>query len=463
MVQQTVRRNTTRVGRAIVAVVICQLMLQVDSVIVTVALPDIRQDLGLDPVGLSWVVSAYALAFAGLLLVSGRVGSLIGPRRALLIGVVIFVLASAAGGAAPSGELLIAARAVQGAGAALAGPAVLVLITVNTAEGPARMRGMSGYVIASSAGAAVGLVAGGVLTLTLGWRWVMYVNVPIGLAVIIGTLLFTVEGDRVRGRVDYPGAALSALAMVALVFGLTRAGDSGWLDPRVIVALALAVAAVVAVIFVERRSTDPVVPLPLLRGRAGLPYLTALLMAATLIGFFTFSVLLLQEVRGLNALETGLAYLPWAAAVIIGGRLVPGLLGRIGSRATLATGVVAAIVGVTAVALLGPTAPLWLGVLLPCFVLGFGPALVFTTVTNRVLAAAGERHSGAAAALLQSMQQLGAAVGVAILATVYAGRSATGAEPAITAALLVAAAIGLVLLVLVLSPDRGRSGRTAAE
>lgn len=454
-------------GRAIAAIVTCQLMLMVDGVIVTVALPSIRTELHLGTVGLSWVLSAYALAFAGFLLVSGRIGTLVGPRRAMVIGVGVFVAASAAGGLAPNGELLIAARAVQGAGAAFAGPAVLVLIIANTDEGASRLRGMSWFIIASSAGSAVGLIAGGVLTVTVGWRWVMLVNVPIGALVIAGTLAFVREPSRGHGRLDLVGAVCSALAMIGLVYGLTRSAESGWTSTPVLVWLGVAGVALIALVIVESRVSHPVVPLRLLAGsRRAVPYLGMLLMPAAMIGFFYFSVLALQEVRGLNALQTGLAYLPWAAAVVIGGRIVPRLLSRIGERATVCLGVLAAITGTVAFARLATHTPLWLGVLLPCLITGFGPALFFTAVNNRIMADAPPTETGAAAGLLQSLQQLGGAVGVAALTTVYSrqlGHAQPGHTPAqaIVDTVLASAVFGLVLLVLALAtPAFSPRGRT---
>jgi EmrB/QacA subfamily drug resistance transporter len=438
-------------GRAVAAIILCQLMIMVDGVIVTVALPHMRADLGLDPTALSWVVSGYAVAFAALLLVAGRVGAIIGPRRALLIGVGVFVVASAAGGLAPDGALLVAARVLQGAGAALAAPAVLVLLTALTSEGPSRLRAMSWYVIASSAGSGIGLIAGGLLTVSLGWRWVMFVNVPIGVLVIAGVLVFARETGRSAGPVDVPGAALSAIAMVGLVYGLTRTGESGWADPVALLALVAALAAVAALVVVERRADRPVVPMALLRAAAGTRYLALALLVAALIGFFTFSVLLLSDVRGLDALQIGLAYLPWAASVVIGGRLVPRLVPRIGGRATVTLGAVAVLAGLVAFVFLGTGTPLWLGVLLPCFVIGFGPALVFTPLTDRILAAAPPRDAGAAAALMQSMQQLGGALGVATLATVYAANADLGTAGAVPVALWAAVAFGVALLLLVVA------------
>lgn len=462
MAQQEMTRVDARAsGWAIASIVGCQLMLMVDGVIVVVALPSIGADLGLGPVGLSWVVTAYALAFAGFLLVSGRVGGLIGPRRALVIGVTVFVIASAVGGIAPNGELLIAARALQGVGAALAGPAVMVLLVSNTAEGPERLRGMSWFIIASSAGSCLGLIAGGVLTVGFGWRSVMLVNVPVGFLVVVGALRFLREAPRGTGRLDLGGAVISAVGMLALVFCLTRAAQVGWGEPVVIAALVAAALAVGILVPVEARAEHPVVPLRLLTGaRRAVPYVGMLLVPAMMIGFFTYSVLFLQEVRGLDALQTGLAYLPWGASVILGARLIPGLVRRLGARGTILLGLVVGLVGLLAFAGLAAESPLWLGVLLPCFVFGFVAPLFFTPASDHIMAAAGAEDAGAAAGLFQALQQLGGAIGVATLTTVYASRVEGGVSVGMEAAMVSATAFGLLLLVLILvtpafGPRRG--------
>lgn len=451
MPQQTDELRPRNAGYAIAAIVTCQLMLMVDSVIVTVALPYIRAEFDIGPVALSWVLSAYAVAFAGLLLVSGRIGTQVGPRRTMLIGVVIFVIASAAGGLAPNAELLVAARAVQGAGAALAGPAVLVLLVANTEEGAARLRGMSWYIVASSAGSAIGLVAGGVLTVTVGWRWVMLVNVPIGVLLIAGALAFIREPGRGEGHLDPWGAVCSTLAMIGLVYGLTRSGETGWGDPQVLVALTVAVLALAALVPVENRASHPVVPLRLVADvRRATPYLGMLLMPACMIGFFYFSVLLLRDVRHLDALRTGLAYLPFAASVVVGGRVVPWLITRIGERTTVALGVTLGVAGTLLFGLLATDSPIWLGVLVPCLVIGFGPGVFFTATSNRIMTDAPVEDAGSAAALLQSLQQLGGALGVAALTTVYAGQIALGPERAATTSVIASASFGIVLLASVL-------------
>ncbi|MCW3820079.1 MFS transporter [Micromonospora sp. DR5-3] len=440
------RAMNGRSGWAVASIVACQLMLMVDGVIVTVALPHIRTDLGMGPVELAWVMSAYSVAFAGFLLVSGRVGTLVGPRRTLLIGVAVFILASAIGGIAPDGAVLITARALQGAGAALAAPGVLVLLFANTPDGPARLRAMGLVMIAASLGSAVGLIAGGLLTVTVGWRWVMLVNVPIGALVILGVRAFVTEATRSPVGLDLAGAGASSIAMVGLVIGLSTGGDGGWTSPAALAAFAAALVALAALVVVERRVTHPIVPGRLLSsvGRA-VPYAGMLLMPAAMLGFFYTATLLYQDVLGYDALHTGLAFLPFTASVMIAGRLAPVLAVRLGERATTGLAAALAAAGVALFGLLAPHTPYWVGAV-AMFILGFGPPMFFTLANTRILSSAGPADRGSAASLLQSLQQLGGAVGVATLTAVYAGTLADGPRTALSAAIFTAAAIALVLL-----------------
>ncbi len=228
--------SRARRGAAIglIVVFVTQLMLVVDGSIVNVALPDIQKELHFSSTNLSWVITAYAVAFAGLILLSGRIGSVIGARRALMIGVAVFVIASMAGGLAPNAEVLVAARVVQGIGAAIAAPSTLVLLVANTTEGRNRARAMALFVLAAGSGAAIGLILGGILTTGFGWRWVMFVNVPIGTLIVLGAVLFLRETERIPARLDLGGAATSTITMVALVFGFTSAAAHGWTDVQTI-------------------------------------------------------------------------------------------------------------------------------------------------------------------------------------------------------------------------------------
>ena len=315
----------------LVVVFVTQLMLVVDASIVNVALPDIQKSLGFTPVGLSWVVTAYALAFAGLMLLSGKVGSMIGARRALIIGTIVFIVASAAGGLAPTATVLVIARVVQGIGAAIAAPSTLVLLMANTTPGKQRSRALALFVLAAGSGGAIGLILGGILTTGFGWEWVMFVNVPVGILIVVGALLFLRETDRERTRLDIGGAVASSLGMVSLIFAFTTAASAGWTDPLALVAFGVAAASLVTLVLIERRHLSPVVPLRLFAGpRNVAPLAAMLLVPAGMFAFFYFITLFTQQVLHFTPLQTGLGLLPFVITMVTVSQLVPRLLPRIG-------------------------------------------------------------------------------------------------------------------------------------
>ena len=264
-----VRRH---LGLALFVIATAQLMVVLDATIVNVALPHIQGALGFSGTGLEWIVNGYTLAFGGLLLLGGRAGDILGRRRVFIAGIVLFSLASLLGGFATTQAWLLAARAVQGAGAAIVAPSALALISTTFPEGPPRNRAMGVYSAMSMGGAAVGLLAGGLLTTYLSWRWVMYVNVPIGIAVALIAPRVLAESPRRRGRFDLPGAITSTLGLAALVYGLTSAatsqnGVSHWADTKVIVSLTAAVVLLASFIVIEARSEHALMPLRIFRNR----------------------------------------------------------------------------------------------------------------------------------------------------------------------------------------------------
>ncbi|TYB96978.1 MFS transporter [Micromonospora sp. WP24] len=444
--------STSRAGTtlAVVILVLTQLMFVVDTSIVNVALPDIGRELGFSDTGLSWVVTAYALTFGGLILLSGKVGSMIGPRRALLLGVSVFVIASITGGLATSAELLVAARALQGAGAALAAPSVMVLIMGITDPGPQRSRAMAMFVLAVGAGAAVGLLAGGVLTQTLGWEWVMFVNAPIGLLVLLSALRNLPELPRRRTSLDVGGAAASIVLMVALVFAFTSAADRGWTNPLVLAAFAVAALSLLLLVVCERRHPHPVMPLAFFASmRSAGPLLSMLVVPAGQVGFLFFTTLLTQQVLGFTPIQTGLALVPFTLGLIATNQLTPRLLPRLGERAIGGTGLAGLVLGITWMASVaadaGPHTSI-VTVLLPSVLLGAGAGATFAPVTAVIMHQAPAEHLGAAASLNQGLQQLGGAMGLAILTSVLA--TAGGVDHGLGATLLATAAFPLAGLLL---------------
>ncbi|MDP9841753.1 MFS transporter [Streptosporangium lutulentum] len=438
------------VAPAVVILVLTQLMFVVDTSIVNVALPDIGRDLDFSSAGLSWVVAAYALTFGGLILLSGKVGSMIGPRRALVLGVTVFVIASIAGGLAGSAGLLVAARALQGVGAAVAAPSVMVLLMGITAPGPQRSRAMAMFVLAVGAGAAIGLLAGGVLTQTLGWQWVMFVNAPIGVLVLLGTLRNLPELERRRTSLDIGGATASILAMVALVFTFTSAADHGWTSPLVLAAFAVALAALAALAACERRHPHPVMPLAFFSSmRSAGPLLSMLVVPAGQVGFLFFTTLLTQQVLGFTPIQTGLALVPFTVGLIATNQLTPRLLPRLGERAIGITGLSGLALGITWMALVaadaGPGTSI-VTVLLPSILLGAGAGATFAPVTAVIMHQAPSEHIGAAAGLNQGLQQLGGGMGLAVLTSVLAATG--GLDHGLGTTLLATAAFPLAGLIL---------------
>jgi EmrB/QacA subfamily drug resistance transporter len=444
----SVRRGS--VALAVVILVLTQLMFVVDTSIVNVALPDIGRELGFSSAGLSWVVTAYALTFGGLILLSGKVGSMIGPRRALILGVAVFVIASIAGGLAGSAGILVAARTLQGAGAALAAPSVLVLLMGITAPGPQRSRAMAMFVLAVGAGAAVGLLAGGVLTQTLGWRWVMFVNAPIGVPVLLGAVRNLPEMERRRTSLDVGGAAASILAMVALVFAFTSAADRGWTSPLVLGAFAVAVVSLVLLVVCEHRHPHPVMPLAFFSAMRGAgPLLSMLVVPAGQVGFLFFTTLLTQQVLGFTPVQTGFALVPFTLGLIATNQLTPRLLPRLGERVIGSAGLSGLVLGIAWMALVaadaGPDTST-VTVLLPSVLLGAGAGATFAPVTAVIMHQAPAEHIGAAAALNQGLQQLGGAMGLAALTSVLA--TTGGLDHGLGATLLATAAFPLAGLAL---------------
>ncbi len=438
-----------RRGLALWTILTAQLMLQMDFLIVIVALPRIQQDLGFSPATLSWVPNAFALAFGGLLLLGGRLGDLIGQVRAFRWGLVVFVLASLLGGLAPTPAVLIAARVLQGMGAALAGPSVLALVTVMARNEAERARGLSLFIAVSSIGASAGLILGGVLTDFLSWRWSLLINVPVGLVVIpmIGRLV--TETPRRPSRLDISGAITATLGSVSLVYGFIHAADNGW--GTLGTSLSFVFAAMLFVVFyrTESKHAAPLLDLGLLRDG---PRVAALAVMALIVGMH-FSLLFLlvqylQQVLGLTPMMAGLAYVPLTATVFVITHFVPRLLTRFGARALLITGSVLVATSLFAFARLGEGSHYLPDVLVPLLIHAAGIALVFAPGTVAIMRGVPDAQAGAASGLLQMDQQIGGALGIAMIASVYAAGVQPGQfVPGLAAAFVVAGFIAIACAV----------------
>ncbi|MFJ4869844.1 MFS transporter [Streptomyces sp. NPDC088757] len=421
-------------GIALFVIASCQLMVVLDITIVNIALPHIQSALHFSTTSLAWVVNAYTLTFGGLLLLGGRFGDILGRRRVFMFGVLLFGLASLFCGLAQSEWQLLAARALQGVGGAIASPTSLSLITTTFDEGPERNRAFGVFAAVSAGGSAIGLVAGGMLVQWLDWRWIFFVNVPIALLIAFLTPRHVKESEPRPGHFDLTGALTSTLGMVALVYGFIRAAQEGWRDPYTIGSFVAAVLFLAAFILVERRSQQPITPLRMFadRNRSG-TYAIMLCLAAAIFGMFFFLTLFVQQVLGFSPLRAGLAFLPVSAIIAVGAGLTSNLLPRYGPKPFMVTGSVLAAAGLAWLTLteVGST---YLGSILgPILVFGMGMGLMFVSLTIMALSNVEPRDSGAASGLLNAMQQVGGSLGLSILVTVFGTASRNEAEKQVPA------------------------------
>src|SRR6266536_3250621 len=413
-----------RLGLALLVIATAQLMVVLDATIVNVALPHIQRALGFSGSGLEWVVNAYALAFGGLLLLGGRTGALLGRRMMFIAGLLLFSAASLAGGFANSQAFLLTARAVQGVGGALVAPAALSLITTTFPEGPPRNRALGVYATMSIAGGAIGLLGGGLLTTYASWRWVLFVNVPIGAAVALAAPRVLAETPRRRGRFDLPGAISGTAGVTALVYGLVSAatspnGVSHWGDTKVLAALAAAAVLLAAFAVIETRSPQALLPVRLLRSRNRTgAYLSYAGVGIFIFGMFFFLTVFMQAVWGYSALKTGVAYLPFTAALLIASGTAAQLVPKIGARPILLAGSAASTGGLFWLSRISEHDTYASAVLGPTVVIGAGAALLFVTLSLVALNRVPEADSGVASSLLNTGQQAGGSIGLAVLGTV---------------------------------------------
>jgi EmrB/QacA subfamily drug resistance transporter len=421
--------RSARLGATLLVVVTAYLMVGVDSTVVNVALPDIQRDLGFTPTGLSWVLNSYTLAFGGLLLLGGRVGDIVGRRRTLMTGALLFAGSSLLGGLATDSAWLLAARALQGVGAALTAPSTLALITTSFPEGPRRHHALSVYSSMAGIGASVGLVLGGMLTDWASWRWALLINVPIGIAVAVALPRFVAETPRHAGRFDVAGALTGTAGTTSLVYAFIRVSEAGWSDARTLLGFSTAAALLTGFTLVESRAGQPVLPLRLFadRDRAG-AYAGVMLLPAGMFGAFYFLTLISQQVLEYSPLRAGLAFLPMTLAMFSTVRLVPRLLRRLGAKPVLLTGTVLVAGASVWLWRLDADAGYLSGLLGPLLLLGVGIGLSLMPLNATILAHVQPREAGAASGLLQTLQWLGGTLGLSVLVTVYgtATRYATG-------------------------------------
>ena len=438
--------RTINLTWALVLISIAQLMVVLDASIANIALPFIGTDLNIDDANLTWIVTGYALAFGGLLLLGGRLGDLYGRRRIFMVGLTLFAVASFVGGFAQNEAMLLASRGAQGLGAALASPAALALITTTFPAGPARNRAFAVYAAMSGAGAAVGLILGGWLTgldpiVGLeGWRLTFLINVPIGLAAAFLAPRFLNESESHPGMLDIPGAITGTLGLLGIVYGFSRAGEEahGWGDTWTIASLAAGVALLAAFAFVESRVAHPLLPIRVFANRTrATSFVVMMLVPAAMFAMFYFLSLFIQLVVGYSPLHTGFAFLPFSVGIVIGAGLSSNLVSRIDPRFIAGVGTLMAAVAlvgfsrlevphsvadVAAVAqsggYLGADVNYWASIFPFIMLMSVGMGLTFVPLTLTAVHHLPSEDSGIGSGVLNTMQQVGGALGLAILSTV---------------------------------------------
>jgi EmrB/QacA subfamily drug resistance transporter len=429
-------------------ILVSYFMILLDNSIIFTSLPTIHESMAFSATGLSWVQDAYTLVFGGLLLLGARAGDLLGRRRVFVAGLAVFGVASLLIGLAPAGWWLIAARALQGVGAAIVAPSSLSLLTASFAEGPARARAVMLYSAAAGIGASLGLVIGGALTAWVSWRAGFFVNVPIAAAMIWFAPRVLPETARLTGRFDLAGALSATLGVGALVFGIIHAGDGGWSAPLTLVALAVAVVLLAALVAAERRAAQPIMPLWLFsdRRRVG-AYLARLTYLGAMIGFFYFTTQYLQGVLGFTALAAGVAFFPMTVVNFAVALAIPLVTARLGQTVPLIIGVALTLAGMLWLSRVGVTGSYWLAVASPMVLIGAGQGLAFAPMTSAGIAGLGDRDAGAGSGMVNTFHQIGTALGLGILVTASAhAGSGLPAAAALTARVGAALATGSVLL-----------------
>ena len=422
-------RRHARDGVVLALACLAQFMVVLDVSIVTVALPSIGRDLHYSPGGLQWVVNAYVLTFAGFLLLGGRAADLFGRRRVYLFGIALFTLASLAGGLATDSAWLTAARAVQGVAGAFLSPATLTII-ITTFSGDRRARALGVWSAVAGAGGAAGGILGGVLTSELSWRWVLFVNIPIGVAAIAAALAWLTQArgparDGARGRLDVAGAVTVTAGLGALVYAIVGTQTHPWGSARTLWLLFAAAAALAVFVVIELRlARAPLMPFGLLRSRSVSGANTVMfLIGAAFFSMWYFLSLYLQNVLGYSALRAGLAFLPMGIVIIAGAQASSRLMPRVGVRPLLQAGTLLAAAGFAWLSAIAPHASYWSDVFGPGCVISLALGVLFTPLAAAATAGVPYTEAGLASGVLNTSRQIGGSLGLAVLATIATDRS----------------------------------------
>jgi EmrB/QacA subfamily drug resistance transporter len=454
-----------RTWAVILAACAGQFLVVLDVSVVNVALPSMRADLGLSTTGLQWVLNAYSIAFAGFMLLGGRAADIFGRKLMFLTGLGLFTAASVAGGLAQEGWQLVAARAVQGLGAAVLAPATLTIVTAAVPPGPARTRAIGTWTAVGAAGGAAGGLVGGVLTDLLSWRWVLLINVPVGALVLIGAAIWLTESRAGGGashaegraggrRLDLPGAVLVTGGLAAVAYGIVQTEESGWTAPGTLLPLLGGLAVLALFVAVEARTGAPLMPLKVFRSRAVSAANVAMFVCGSAsFAMWFFMTVYAQNVLGYTPLEAGLALIPSSVSVIVGSKLAPRLMVRAGARNVAAIGALVAATGFGWQSTMTAEGTYFTTILGPGILMMAGAGLATTPLASLATSGAAPCDAGLVSGLINTSRTMGGALGLAALSTVAAARTAGGTDPqALTAgyALAFRTGTGLLLVAAVL-------------
>ncbi|WP_078960015.1 DHA2 family efflux MFS transporter permease subunit [Streptomyces sp. NRRL B-24085] len=408
-----------------------QFLVVLDVSVVNVALPSVRADLGMSESGLQWVVNAYAIAFAGFMLLGGRAGDLYGRKRMFLVGLGLFTVASLAGGLAQQGGELLVARAVQGLGAAVLAPATLTIVTSAVPEGPARARAIATWTAVGAGGGAAGGFFGGLLVDTLSWRWVLLINVPVGAVVLLGSLLWLTESrGGVRRRLDLPGALLVTAGLAVLAYGISQTEAEGWTAAATLVPLAVGAVLICGFLLVEARTAAPLMPLGLLRVRAVASANAAMFLSGgALFCTWYFITLYAQNVLGYTPLQAGLSMLPSSLAIVLGSKLAPRLMHRLGARRVAALGTLVSLTGYGWQSTMTSDGAYVTSIMGPGILMMLGAGLASTPLASLATSGAAPGEAGLVSGLVNTSRTMGGSLGLAVLSTLAAARTAGADSP----------------------------------
>ncbi|MFI9820801.1 MFS transporter [Streptomyces sp. NPDC052013] len=443
------RRSTPPAWLVVTLACAGQFLVVLDISVVNVALPSIRTGLALDEQGLQWVVNAYAIAFAGFMLLGGRAGDLYGRKRMFLVGLGLFTLASLAGGLAQEGWQLLLARAVQGLGAAVLAPSTLTLVTSAVPQGAARARAIATWTAVGAGGGAAGGFVGGLLVDTLSWRWVLLINVPVGAVVLAAAAVWLAEsraGD--RRRLDLPGAVLVTAGLGTLAYGISQTEAEGWTAPVTVVPLLAGLALIAGFLLVEARAKAPLMPLGLLRLRPVASANVAMFLSgAAMFCMWYFMTLYAQNVLGYTPLEAGLALVPSSLAVVLGSKLAPPLMRTVGPRTVAVLGTLVATAGFTWQSTMTAHGTYLTSIMLPGILMMLGAGLAGTPLAALATSGAPPEEAGLVSGLVNTSRTMGGSLGLAIMSTLAAARTGEAGTPeALTDGYALAFRTGAVVL-----------------